>query len=203
MLLHLAFVGLVNTQVRALATPLTLARESFSTVQGGKEVVVSAEGTLEIKNSFRNDGTHPRPFRYSSSYLFLYMMPLGAQDQPDRLLTVWESPDSITQIIVFSLLSHPQSNDDDPRKGRILLKESGIGLPSLINIRDAEILVMSQRPARLAVDSADEVCLVYLWDGIAYRKYATATPDRIWSILKSADSYLEHRNDQKPIIVKP
>jgi hypothetical protein len=120
--LFMLFSGL---QFRAIASPAMRSSASFSTIEGEKHVSVTTEGTLEISAS-DSAGKRSDFYRYSSAWIFLYMLPLGAEDQPDRLLTVWESPTSTTEVVVFNLLSssHPSTGGSD--QARVLLKVGGV-----------------------------------------------------------------------------
>ena len=201
-LMLLTFAGLSWSQSSMKTGSLILAKQSFSTGQGGKTVVVSGEGDLEIADSQKSADSHSKPYHYSSVNIFLYMMPLGAQDQPDRLLTVWEAPTGSTQVVVLSLLSPVLSPTGKSGEGRVLLESGGYGLPSILHIRDGEVLIVGRRPDQVSGVDSVESYIVYLWDGLKYKQYATATDQQLWSALKATEIEIQHRNDQNPVIVK-
>jgi hypothetical protein len=198
--LFMLFSGL---QFRAIASPAMRSSASFSTIEGEKHVSVTTEGTLEISAS-DSAGKRSDFYRYSSAWIFLYMLPLGAEDQPDRLLTVWESPTSTTEVVVFNLLSssHPSTGGSD--QARVLLKVGGGGLPSLLYLPNGEIIVIQQRGAlSTGRDQGEPSNLVYLWNGVSYKKYSSTVQKGLWSTLESAADELTQRDKPTPTIVKP
>lgn len=204
LLLLLLFAGNLRAQAPAKADSPILARESFSTIQGGKTVTVSSEGVVEIMNSNGSGDPRARTYRYSSVNVFLYMIPLGAQDQPDRLLTVWEAPTGSTRIAVLNLLSAVDQRAAKREAGRVLLEAGGFGLPSLLYVRDGELLIVGQQHGRASEGSSSgESYIVYLWDGAKYKQYAAVGSKGLWSVLSTVDAVVRHRGDVNPVVVKP
>lgn len=172
-----------------------LLKQRVLTVSGEKEIVVTSDHTLKVNEA----ATQRTEYRYSTADIFLYSVPLGATDQPDRILTVWEGPTVVTHIVVLSLNQiEDLTNTSRKKKSRVLLDVSGYGLPSILYVRDAEVMILPEKKP-----DNDYLNRIFLWDGNQYVDRGVATDDQLWSKLKVADAFIQHRNDIRPVIVKP
>jgi hypothetical protein len=192
LVLYFAVYG--GAQQNRAQTNQILLKQRVLTVSGEKEIVVLSDHTLKISDA----DTQRTEYQYSTADIFLYSVPLGAADQPDRILTVWEGPTIVTHIVVFSLNRLENTPSTSRKDNRVLLDVAAFGLPSTLYVRDAEVMLLPEKKT-----DNDYVNRIFLWDGNRYTDRGLATDDQVWSKLRVIDAFIKHRNDVHPVTVRP
>lgn len=190
-----------SSQVGQLRSSHVLSEQQISTAFGDKRVVAFDDHRIEVTSA---NATRTKPeFRYSTTDSFLYMVPLGAVDQPDRMLSVWEGPTVVTHVVIFSFDERGGTNNPPRTKDRVLLDVHSYGLPSILYVRDAEILILKEKGESASNSDGEPMNRILVWDGERYLERGVVTNDKLWSALSAADLFIKHRNDTHPVVVKP